>query len=186
MDEGKDRWSVGELAAAAGVTVRTLHHYDRLGLLQPVERSGAGDRHYDRDGVERLYRILALRDLGFPLAEIGELLDADAGSLREATRARLEQTEAELARGEELHRRLLDVLGASEPTPAELIETMEAMTMGVKLTRIYTRAGDGGEPGRAGGERVPKDDPVMEAGGEVDELGAALGLALAMPDVPVG
>ncbi|HEX4305260.1 MAG TPA: cob(I)yrinic acid a,c-diamide adenosyltransferase [Solirubrobacterales bacterium] len=184
MDENKDRWGVGELAAAAGVTVRTLHHYDRLGLLEPVERSGAGYRHYDRDGVERLYRILALRDLGFPLAEIGELLDADAGSLREATRARLEQTEAELARGEELRQRLRDVLGASEPTPAELIETMEAMTMGVKLTRIYTRAGDGGHTGRAGGGRVPKDDPVVEAGGEVDELGAALGLTLAMPGVP--
>jgi DNA-binding transcriptional MerR regulator len=45
MDEDKDSWSVGELAAAAGVTVRTLHHYDRLGLLAPVERSDAGYRH---------------------------------------------------------------------------------------------------------------------------------------------
>src|ERR1700753_541152 len=98
MNEDKDRWSVGELAAGAGVTVRTLHHYDRLGLLAPVERSEAGYRHYDRDGVERLYRILALRGLGFPLAEIGALLDADAGSLREATRARLpESTPAPVA-----------------------------------------------------------------------------------------
>jgi cob(I)alamin adenosyltransferase len=184
MDETKDLWGVGELAAAAGVTVRTLHHYDRLGLLEPVERSGAGYRSYDREGVERLYRILALRDLGFPLREIGGLLDGDAGSLREATRARLEQTEAELARVGDLRERLLGVLGAEQPSPAELIETMEAMTMGVRLTTIYTRAGDGGETGRAGGGRVPKDDPVVEAGGEVDELGAALGLALAMPDVP--
>jgi cob(I)alamin adenosyltransferase len=184
MDETKDRWSVGELAAAAGVTVRTLHHYDRLGLLAPLERSEAGYRHYDRDGVERLYRILALRGLGFPLAEIGPLLDADAGSLREATRARLEQTELDLARTHDLRERLRHVLDATDPTPADLIETMEAMSMSVRLDRIVTRGGDAGETGRAGGGRVPKDDPVMEAGGDVDELSAALGLALSMPHAP--
>jgi cob(I)alamin adenosyltransferase len=184
MDEGKDLWSVGELATAAGVTVRTLHHYDRLGLLAPVERSDAGYRNYDRDGVERLYRILALRGLGFPLAEVGELLDADAGSLREATRARLEQTEQDLARMRDLRERLRGVLHASEPTAHDLIDTMEAMSMSVKLDRIVTRGGDAGETGRAGGRRVPKDDPVIEAGGEVDELTAQLGFALSMPEVP--
>jgi cob(I)alamin adenosyltransferase len=184
MDETKDRWSVGELAAAAGVTVRTLHHYDRIGLLAPVERSGAGYRHYDRDGVERLFRILALRDLGFPLGEIGGLLDADAGSLGEATRARLAQAEVELARANDLSERLRRVLDATEPTAVDLIETMEAMSMSVKLDRIVTRGGDAGETGRAGGGRVPKDDPALAAGGDVDELSAALGLALSLQDVP--
>lgn len=184
MDKGKDSWSVGELATAAGVTVRTLHHYDRLGLLAPLERTEAGYRNYDRDGVERLYRILALRGLGFPLAEIGELLDADAGSLREATRARLEQTERDLARTRDLRERLRGVLDAGEPTPDDLIDTMEAMSMSVKLDRIVTRGGDAGETGRAGGGRVPKDDPAIEAGGEVDELSAQLGFALSMPEVP--
>jgi cob(I)alamin adenosyltransferase len=186
MNADEERWSVGELAAAAGVTVRTLHHYDRLGLLAPVERSGAGYRSYDRDGVERLYRILALRGLGFPLAEVGELLDADAGSLRAATRARLEEAEAEVVRADDLRERLRRVLDGGEPTAADLIDTMEAMTMGVKLDRIVTRGGDAGETGRAGGGRVPKDDPVMVAGGDVDELSAALGLALSMPDAPAG
>jgi cob(I)alamin adenosyltransferase len=185
MDKGKDRWSVGELAAAAGVTVRTLHHYDSLGLLAPLERSEVGYRNYDRDGVERLYRILALRGLGFPLAEVGELLDADAGSLREATRARLEQTEQDLARTRDLRERLRGVLDAGEPTPDDLIDTMEAMSMSVKLDRIITRGGDAGETGRAGGGRVSKDDPAIEAGGEIDELCAQLGFALSMPEVPV-
>lgn len=184
MDEDKDLWSVGELATAAGVTIRTLHHYDRLGLLAPVERSEAGYRNYDRDGVERLYRILALRGLGFPLAEIGALLDADAGSLREATRARLEQTEQDLARMQDLRERLHHVLDAGEPTSDDLIDTMEAMSMSVKLDRIVTRGGDAGETGRAGGGRVPKDAPSIEAGGEVDELSAQLGFALSMPEVP--
>ena len=58
--------------------------------------------------------------------------------------------------------------------------------MSVKLDRIVTRGGDAGETGRAGGGRVPKDDPAIEAGGEVDELSAQLGFALSMPDVPIG
>jgi cob(I)alamin adenosyltransferase len=184
MDKGKASWSVGELAVAAGVTVRTLHHYDRLGLLAPLERSDAGYRNYDRNEVERLYRILALRGLGFPLVEISELLDADAGSLREATRTRLEQTDLDLARMHDLRERLRRVLDADEPTPDDLIDTMEAMSMSVKLDRIVTRGGDAGETGRAGGGRVPKDDPAIEAGGEVDELSAQLGFALSMPEVP--
>jgi len=184
MDDGNEIWSVGELAAAAGVAVRTLHHYDRLGLLAPLERSEAGYRQYDRDGVERLYRILALRELGFPLAEIGELLGADAGSLREATRARLERAEVEVARADDLRERLRRVLDSGKPTATDLIDTMEAMSMSVKLDQIVTRGGDAGETGRAGGSRVPKDDPLMVAGGDVDELSAALGLALSMPDTP--
>jgi cob(I)alamin adenosyltransferase len=179
-------WTVGELAKAAGVTVRTLHHYDDLGLLRPTERSGAGYRIYDEQGLDRLYRILVLRDLGFPLAKVASLLDADAGSLQSATRAQLERTEREIAEAEGLQGRLTQILRAQEesrgPTPEELIETMEAMSMGVKLTRIYTRQGDGGETGRAKGGRVAKDDPVIEAGGEVDELCAQLGFAVSTGD----
>lgn len=181
-------WTVGELAKAAGVTVGTLHHYDDLGLLRPTERSEAGYRIYDERGVDRLYRILVLRDLGFPLAEVGSLLDADTGSLQAAIRARLAQTEQEITEAESLRGRLAGILRAQlesrGPTSEELIETMEAMSMGVKLTRIYTRQGDGGETGRATGGRVAKDHPVIEAGGEVDELCAQLGFALSIADAP--
>jgi cob(I)alamin adenosyltransferase len=181
-------WTVGELAKAAGVTVRTLHHYDDLGLLRPTERSEAGYRIYDEQGVDRLYRILVLRDLGFPLSEVASLLDADAGSLDAATRAQLDRTEQGIAEAESLRGRLTGLLRAQEqprgPTSEELIETMEAMSMSVKLTRIYTRQGDGGETDRAEGSRVAKDDPVIEAGGEVDELCAQLGFALSIADAP--
>jgi DNA-binding transcriptional MerR regulator len=67
--------SVGEVAELAGVTVRTLHHYDELGLLSPSERSGAGYRLYSHDDLERLQEILIWRQLGFSLAEIVSLLD---------------------------------------------------------------------------------------------------------------
>jgi DNA-binding transcriptional MerR regulator len=54
------RWKIGELARATGLTVRTLHHYDAVGLLPPSERSEAGYRLYTRTDVERLYEIVAL------------------------------------------------------------------------------------------------------------------------------
>ncbi|MGH7444790.1 MAG: MerR family transcriptional regulator [Longimicrobiales bacterium] len=71
-------YSVGELAARAGVSVRTLHHYDEIGLLSPSGRTAAGYRQYDRADAERLYRILIYRELGFDLAGITAILDDPA------------------------------------------------------------------------------------------------------------
>jgi len=81
MDENNGRqWSIGELATASGVTVRTLHHYDEIGLLPPGGRTGSGHRRYTAGDLRRLYRIRALRMLGLSLEEIAALLrDADAG-----------------------------------------------------------------------------------------------------------
>jgi DNA-binding transcriptional MerR regulator len=60
---------VGEVAKATGLTVRALHHYDDIGLLVPSARSEAGYRLYSDGDVARLYRILALRAVGFTLEE---------------------------------------------------------------------------------------------------------------------
>ncbi|MER7762951.1 MerR family transcriptional regulator [Streptomyces sp. NPDC097619] len=68
-------WSVGQVAGFAGVTVRTLHHYDAIGLLCPSGRSGAGHRRYEDADLDRLQRILFYRELGFPLDEVAALLD---------------------------------------------------------------------------------------------------------------
>lgn len=54
-------WKVGQLARSTGLTVRTLHHYDSVGLLRPSARTPSGHRLYDEDDVSRLYRIVALR-----------------------------------------------------------------------------------------------------------------------------
>jgi cob(I)alamin adenosyltransferase len=189
MSEDARLWTVGELAAAAGVTVRALHHYDELGLLRPSERSEAGYRLYDEVALCRLYRIVALRGLGFPLGQLADLLEADAGSLRAATRAQLERTESQLAATDSLRARLADLLleeESGQPSSDRLIDTMEAMSMSVKLTRIYTRQGDRGDTRRGDTSPVAKDDPAIEAGGEVDELCAQLGFALSLPDMPLG
>src|SRR6185295_2136088 len=68
---------IGEVAAATGLTVRALHHYDEIGLLAPSGRSEAGYRLYADEDVRRLYRIVAFRRLGFALGEIGALLDSE-------------------------------------------------------------------------------------------------------------
>src|SRR5689334_809125 len=79
-------YRVGEVAALTRVSIRTLHHYDRIGLVRPTARSAAGYRLYAADDLLRLQQVLTLRYLGFPLQQIGELLarpDFDMiGSLR--------------------------------------------------------------------------------------------------------
>lgn len=68
--------TVKELAKLCHVSVRTLHHYDAIGLLKPTKVTEAGYRLYDEAALERLYLILLFRELGFPLKEIQGILDA--------------------------------------------------------------------------------------------------------------
>ena len=70
-------WTVGQVAAQFGVTVRTLHHYDEIGLLAPSERSTAGYRQYTTRDLERLQSIVVYRRLGFPLEEVAVLVDGE-------------------------------------------------------------------------------------------------------------
>lgn len=68
-------YSVGKVASLAGVTIRTLHHYDEIGLLSPSGRSAAGYRIYEEPDLERLQQILFYRELGFALEEIATIVD---------------------------------------------------------------------------------------------------------------
>lgn len=69
--------TVGQVAAEYGVTVRTLHHYDEIGLLRPSQRAANGYRLYDGADLERLQHVVVYRRLGFPLEDVAALLDAD-------------------------------------------------------------------------------------------------------------
>ena len=77
--------NVQEFAKLAGVTVRALHHYDRLGLLR-ARRNGTGYRVYAACDMERLEQIVALKFLGIPLKQIGTMLDPGGLELSEALR----------------------------------------------------------------------------------------------------
>jgi MerR family transcriptional regulator, thiopeptide resistance regulator len=137
MDER--HWTVGELARKAGVTVRTLHQWDELGLLVPADRTGACYRLYDAEGVERLYRILALRRLGLGLDAVAAALDDDGHDLRAVVAQQLDAVDRRLELERRLSARLVRVLDAldhaSRPSSDDLFETIEVMTM---HERYYT------------------------------------------------
>ncbi|WP_132992302.1 MerR family transcriptional regulator [Gordonia zhaorongruii] len=82
------RWTVGQLAELSGVTVRTLHHYDEIGLLSPAGRSAAGYRLYDEADLTRLQQIVVYRRLELPLDEIADLLDSATGPVDHLRRQR--------------------------------------------------------------------------------------------------
>ena len=121
-----------EFAGLAGVTVRALHHYDRMGLLKP-RRTEAGYRLYRAGDLERLEQIVALKSLGIPLKQIGTLLQPDAPPLLDALRAQrrvLEQKRRLLDGAIEAIRRAEAVLEQGGCPGAELLkEIIEAIGM---------------------------------------------------------
>jgi DNA-binding transcriptional MerR regulator len=156
---GEERtWRVGELATAAGLTVRALHHFDEIGLVRPAARSSAGHRLYTAADVRRLYRVVALRQLGVPLAEIGEALDGGVHDVEHAVRAQLHQVDDHLVRLRDLRHRLHALLraraGTGEPTIDQLLQTMEAMMAASyftpdQLARLRERHREAGDAGFA-------------------------------------
>jgi DNA-binding transcriptional MerR regulator len=93
VDQASEMHRTAEFAQMAGVTVRALHHYDRLGLLKP-RRTRAGYRLYGSRDFERLEQIVALKFLGIPLKQIQKLLDRDRLALPDALRAQRKTLEA--------------------------------------------------------------------------------------------
>ncbi|CAN5550622.1 MerR family transcriptional regulator [soil metagenome] len=139
MDVSKSRWKIGELAKATGLTVRTLHHYDEIELLRPSERSEAGHRSYTDADVRRLYWIISLRQLGFPLADISSLIESDDADPRAAVRHHLDGVEEQIELQQELSERLGAILGlldgSEEPSTKQLLEIMEVM---MEVEKYYT------------------------------------------------
>ena len=126
-------WKIGELAGATGLTVRTLHHYDEIGLLVPSERTQAGHRLYGGDDVRRLYEIRALRDLGLPLQEIPAALEGDTRATLEDHLRRVEQ---DVERGRRLQSLLQGILDrVDHASGLDYMEAIQAMTM---LEKYYT------------------------------------------------
>ncbi|WP_216204837.1 MerR family transcriptional regulator [Amycolatopsis aidingensis] len=113
-------YSVGAVAELAGVTVRTLHHYDEIGLLSPGDRSTAGYRRYGEADLDRLQRILLYRELGFSLEAIAAVIDdPDQDAIGQLRR----QRDLLLRRIEQLRRMV-----------ASVEQVLEAKEMGNALT----------------------------------------------------
>ncbi len=112
--------NVGEVAALAGVTVRALHHYDRIGLLSPSGRTSAGYRQYSPADLDRLHGVLLYRALGFSLEEVATLLDDPSVDPGEHLRRQ--------------HGLLLDRLDRTAAMVAAVEKEMEARAMGTPLS----------------------------------------------------
>lgn len=96
---------IGELSERAKVSHRTIHYYERLGLVKPAEREGVGYRYYDEISVKRLEKIAALKRLGLSLDEIAAVIDLyfeDANGIKgkekvlEILQAQLTKADAQL------------------------------------------------------------------------------------------
>ncbi len=124
---------VGELARRAGMTVRTLHHYDEIGLLSPSRRTDSGHRLYGAAEVERLQQIASLRQIGFPLEEIRELLGGPDTSALQVIEMHIDRVREHLRHQRQLCDQLEVIaqrLRESGTAPLdELFRTMEMMNM---------------------------------------------------------
>lgn len=111
------------------MTVRTLHHYEHTGLLAASERTDGGHRMYDRESVQRVHQIRALRELGFSLHEIRKAMEGTT-SLIDLLRKHLERIELQVARATLLRDRLRDMTTGSEIKVSvdELPATLDAMS----------------------------------------------------------
>lgn len=125
---------IGELARHAGLTVRTLHHYDDIGLLKPSGRSGSGYRLYTQPEVVRLHSIQALRHLGLSLDEIRRLLDdgGDSSALPVIVEQQIRALDRQIEQATQL-RRLLGLLqvklsSGEQPETGDWLATLRSMT----------------------------------------------------------
>lgn len=95
-------YQVGDAARIARVSVRTLHHYDEIGLLSPSGRSASGYRLYNDADLERLQQVLFYRELGLPLDEIRRVMTDPGFDRREALLAQRDLLEAQAVRAQAL------------------------------------------------------------------------------------
>jgi DNA-binding transcriptional MerR regulator len=130
---------VGELARRTGLTVRTLHHYDAIGLLKPSLHTESGHRLYTAGDIARLQQVLSLRRLGFSLEEVRDCLDRPGFAPLEVIRLHIARLREQI----ELQQRLcggLEALArcfeaAGEVPAEEFLRTIEVMTM---IEKLYT------------------------------------------------
>jgi len=145
-------WTVGEASRLAKVSVRTLHHYDEIGLLEPTDRSDSGYRLYNVSDLERLQQILLFRELGFTLPEIRSIV-LDPGFDRGGALAAQRTLLAEKARRTQ---------AAIDAIDLQLMEMEEGIPMSKEeASKMFGELFDGFDP-------AEYEDEVKERWGETD------------------
>lgn len=142
-----DVFKIRAFAELAGVTVRALHHYDRLGLFRP-KRTPAGYRVYSARDLGRLEQIVALKFLGFPLKQIKTVLDRDSRSLGDVLRAQRCALEEKQRRLDRAIRVIADaersIQSGSDADSAVLKRIIEVFDMGDQTDEMRKYYSDNG------------------------------------------
>ncbi|QAU34389.1 MerR family transcriptional regulator [Janthinobacterium sp. 17J80-10] len=124
---------IGELAKRAGLTIRTLHHYDAIGLLSPSVRSETGYRLYSLSDVARLHQIQAIKQLGFSLSDVREMLAGNQISGPELIRQQRILLDRQIEHAARLRDCLVlleeQIATGQEPTIAVWLSTLELMAL---------------------------------------------------------
>jgi MerR family transcriptional regulator, thiopeptide resistance regulator len=130
---------VGDLAKQTGVSVRTLHYYDEIGLLAPSHRTETGYRLYGEADIIRLQQIVSLRQIGFSLEQIRECLEQSAFSPHHVVQLHLSRLKEQMALQQQLYARLEAIATRLRSTEAisiqEFIQLIEVTTM---IGKYYT------------------------------------------------
>lgn len=129
----KKTWKVGELARQTGITVRMLHHYDKISLFSPSHHSDTGHRLYTESDIVRLQQIMSLKQLGFALEEIKEIMENRNFNPVEIIKVQLEDVKKRIRLQELLCNRLEKIYellnNQQEVTPEEFINLIEVINM---------------------------------------------------------
>ncbi|MFI7611269.1 MerR family transcriptional regulator [Nonomuraea terrae] len=135
-DAAERRWSIGELARMTGSTVRTLHHYDEIGLLRASGRTASGHRRYTAEDLRRLYQVRTLRALGIPLEQIKGVLAAssqDLAGMHGLLAAQLRRLTAQADTIQQLIQQVSGLLqrleAGSMPDPDQFMTTLEMISV---------------------------------------------------------
>jgi len=138
-----ETWKVGELAERTGVSVRTLHYYEEIGLLSPARRTASGHRQYGPAEIERLLVIRSLVQLGFRLDEVHQCLEEPDFSAVRVLDLHIARLDQEMEHQRRLRKRLhhlaqrLRTAGSAttEDSADDFLQALEEMTM---LEKHYT------------------------------------------------
>ena len=126
-------WKVGDLARETGLSIRTLHYYDEIGLLEPSHKTDSGHRLYTSRDIERIQQIISLKQLGFPLLEIREMLNRGDFSPLRVIEMHLERLREQVKLQQQACERLEAIarkLQRSEDVSVEqFLKTIEVMNM---------------------------------------------------------
>ncbi|WP_202746788.1 MerR family transcriptional regulator [Clostridium rhizosphaerae] len=104
-----ETWKVGELSRLTGITIRTLHHYDEIGLLSPSGHTDSGHRLYSESDIVKLQQIMSLKQLGFALDEIKQMFERSDYNPQQVIKMQIERLDEEIRIKKELRSQMKEL-----------------------------------------------------------------------------